>query len=112
MMLFSTVSIIFAILSTRPKVNTATYSKDDIKQKRINLLFFGNFYKLSLEEYDTALRELMTDRDDVYGALIKDLYYLGLVLNRKYRLLRITYNIFMVGIILSVGAFVVAFYRL
>jgi predicted metal-dependent HD superfamily phosphohydrolase len=112
MMLFSTVSIIFAILSTRPKVNTANYSKDDIREKRINLLFFGNFYKLTLEEYDTALRELMTDRDDVYGALIKDLYYLGLVLNRKYRLLRITYNIFMVGIIVSVSTFVYAFWTL
>lgn len=112
MMLFSTVSIIFAILSTRPKVNTAHFTKDDIRQKRINLLFFGNFYKLSLEEYDAALRELMTDRDDVYGALIKDLYFLGLVLNRKYRLLRITYNIFMVGIIISVSTFVYAFWTL
>ncbi|MFP9113998.1 Pycsar system effector family protein [Flavobacterium sp. RHBU_3] len=112
MMLFSTVSIIFAILSTRPKVNTANFSKDDVRQKRVNLLFFGNFYKMSLEEYDTALRELMTDRDDVYGALIKDLYFLGLVLNRKYRLLRVTYNIFMVGIIISVSAFVYAFWML
>lgn len=112
MMLFSTVSIIFAILSTRPKVNSEHITKSDLQQKRINLLFFGNFAKLNLEEYDAALKEIMTDRDDLYSALIKDLYYLGLVLNRKYKLLRITYNIFMVGIIVSVSAFVFAFWNL
>ena len=41
--------------------------------------------------------------------MIKDLYNLGLVLERKYRLLRITYNIFMVGIIVSVLMFIIAF---
>ena len=52
------------------------------------------------------MNELMKDRDGLYNALIRDLYYLGLVLNRKYTLLRITYNVFMFGIIISVIAFV------
>ena len=41
--------------------------------------------------------------------MIKDLYFLGLVLEKKYRLLRITYNFFMIGIILSVISFIIAF---
>jgi hypothetical protein len=53
---------------------------------------------------------MMKDNEYLYNSLIKDLYFLGLVLEKKYRLLRITYNIFMIGIIVSVVAFVLAFY--
>ena len=44
-----------------------------------------------------------------YESLIKDLWSLGVVLNRKYTLLRWTYTIFMIGIIASVLAFIIAF---
>ncbi|MFN2261547.1 MAG: Pycsar system effector family protein, partial [Psychroflexus sp.] len=40
---------------------------------------------------------------------VKDLYLLGKVLDRKYRLLRLTYTIFMLGIIVSVISFFLAF---
>jgi predicted metal-dependent HD superfamily phosphohydrolase len=109
MMLFSTVSIVFAILSTRPKVTTGTFTRKDIEERKVNLLFFGNFYKMPIDEYQWAVNDMMKDRDYLYNAMIKDLYFLGKVLNRKYNLLRITYNIFMVGIIISVAAFVYAF---
>jgi len=106
---FCMVSIIFAILSTRPKVTSGTFTRKDIEDKKVNLLFFGNFYKVPLEEYEWAVNEMMKDRDYLYGSMIKDLYFLGLVLNRKYKLLRITYTIFMIGIIVSVSAFIYAF---
>ncbi|HEX8279300.1 MAG TPA: Pycsar system effector family protein, partial [Segetibacter sp.] len=41
----------------------------------------------------------------LYGSLVKDIYQLGVVLARKYRLIRYAYNIFMFGIIVSVIAF-------
>jgi len=108
MTVFSVVSIVFAILSTRPKVTSGTFTREDIQDKKVNLLFFGNFYKVPLEEYEWAVNEMMKDRGYLYNSLIKDLYFLGLVLNRKYKLLRITYNIFMVGIVISAGAFIFA----
>ena len=64
---------------------------------------------MPLEDYDWAMNEMMKDRDYLYSTMIKDLYYLGLVLQRKYNLLRIAYNLFMVGIIITVIAFVIAF---
>ncbi|AWG21807.1 phosphohydrolase [Flavobacterium faecale] len=109
LLMFSVVSIIFAILSTRPKVTTGTFTREDIEAQKVNLLFFGNFYKMPLEEYQWAVNELMKDRDYLYNSMIKDLYFLGIVLDKKYKLLRITYNIFMIGIIVSVIAFVLAF---
>ena len=109
MLMSSVVTIIFAILSTRPKVTKGVFSRADIEDKKVNLLFFGNFYKMPIEEYEWAMNEMLKDRDYLYSTMIKDLYYLGLVLEKKYRLLRIAYNLFMIGIIISVIAFVVAF---
>lgn len=109
LIVFSVVSIIFAILSTRPKVTSGTFSQSDIEERKVNLLFFGNFYKMPYKDYEDAVNEMMKDREYLYNSMIKDLYNLGLVLERKYRLLRITYNIFMVGIIVSVMMFIIAF---
>lgn len=111
-MLFSSVvTIIFAILSTRPKVTKGLFSREDIENKKVNLLFFGNFYKMPIEEYEWAMKEMLKDSEYSYSTMIKDLYYLGIVLEKKYRLLRITYNFFMFSIILSVLVFVWAFVK-
>jgi len=103
-------TIVISIIATRPKVGGGYFSKQDVIEKKTNLLFFGNFYKASYEEYDEAMREMMQDTDYLYGSLIKDIYTLGTVLGRKYKLVRLAYNIFMVGIIVSVLAFAVAFF--
>jgi hypothetical protein len=81
---------------------------EGVKEKKINLLFFGNFYKTTYEKYDAAMREMMLDTDYLYGSLIKDIFDLGNVLGRKYRLVRIAYNVFMIGIVVSVVAFTIA----
>lgn len=109
MIIFSVACIILAIMSTRPKVSSGTFTRKEIEEKKVNLLFFGNFYKMPLEEYLWAMKEMMKDRQYLYDTMIKDLYYLGVVLNRKYTLLRLTYTVFTIGIIASVVAFVVAF---
>jgi len=100
-------SIIFATLSTRPKITRGTFTREDIKTKKANLLFFGNFFKTDLDEFEWGMNEMMKDRDFLYGAMIRDLHSLGKVLNKKYHYLRLTYNIFMYGIVLSVILFVV-----
>lgn len=112
LLIFSVITIVFTILSTKPKVTTGTFTDEDIKKKSVNLLFFGNFHKMPLNTYTSAMNELMLERDYLYDTMIKDLYFLGLVLDRKYKLLRITYTVFMIGIIISVGAFVIAFINL
>ena len=101
-------SIIFAILATRPSVNKGKFTEDDIRNKRTNLLFFGNFYSMQLDEYQWAMNEMLKDREYLYNSMIKDIYYLGVVLARKYKYLRISYTIFMYGIIAAVVAFAIA----
>ncbi|QKZ14976.1 Pycsar system effector family protein [Spirosoma sp. KUDC1026] len=105
----SLMTIIFAILATRPNVTRGTFSKEDIQHQKANLLFFGNFYNMSLEEYEMGINAMMNDSEFLYGSMTRDIYYLGVVLGRKYKLLRITYNIFMFGFIVSVLAFLAVF---
>ncbi|HEY0432443.1 MAG TPA: Pycsar system effector family protein, partial [Chitinophagaceae bacterium] len=105
---FSVVTIVFSIIATRPTITSGEFSKEDITNKKVNLLFFGNFYKATLADYNWGMSIMMRDPDYLYGSLIKDVYYLGVVLARKYKLLRIAYNIFMAGIVISVIAFTIA----
>ena len=101
-------TMVFSILATRPSVPTGTFTVEDIKQKKVNLLFFGNFYRMELPDYVSGMEQMMEDRDFLYGSLIRDVYSQGVVLGRKYRLLRVAYNVFMFGIIGSVLAFIIA----
>jgi hypothetical protein len=95
------ITIIFAILSTRPKISSGKFTKDDIHKQKVNLLFFGNFYNMDAEEYEWAVKEMMKDSNYLYSSMIRDQYSLGKVIGKKYRLLRIAYTVFMIGIILS-----------
>jgi predicted metal-dependent HD superfamily phosphohydrolase len=101
--------IVISILATRPQLGSGKFTTKDVQDKKTNLLFFGNFYKASYEEYSTAMQSLMVDTDYLYDSLVKDIYYLAVVLGRKYRLIRLAYNIFMFGIVITVLAFIIAF---
>lgn len=101
-------TIVVAITAIKPKLNRGTFKLQDIEDKKINLLFFGNFHKMPLQNYDLAMRIMMRDPDYLYRSMIKDIYYLGVALGKKYRLVRLAYNIFMVGLIVSIIAFSIA----
>jgi len=98
------VTIVYAALSTRPKVTSGTVEKEDIRDKKANLLFFGNFSKMDFGDFDWGVRRLMTDQEYLHNSMIIDFYSLGKVLDIKYRYLRICYNVFMFGIIGAVLA--------
>ncbi|AYL95753.1 Pycsar system effector family protein [Mucilaginibacter celer] len=104
----SLATMIFSILSTRPSIPPGLFSPADIETKKVNLLFFGNFYRMSYDAYSDGMEKMMDDRDFLYGSLIRDNYSQGVVLGKKYRLLRVSYNIFMFGLIVSVIAFIIS----
>lgn len=112
LLISSVLTIIFAILSTKPNVTKTTFTNQDIKDRKVNLLFFGNFHQMEFNHYLSSMHDLIKDRDYIYDSMVKDLYYLGKVLDRKYKLLSVTYQIFMAGIIISVLSFAYAFLTL
>ena len=98
-------TIVFSVLSTRPSVPAGTFSKEDVEQKKVNLLFFGNFYRMSYKDYAAGMQVMINDQDFLYVSLTKDIYAQGAVLGKKYWHLRIAYNVFMFGVVISVVAF-------
>lgn len=109
LMLSSITSMVLSIIATRPNITSGEFTKEDVANKKVNLTFFGNFHKMKLDDFEWAMREMLKDKDYIYNTLTKDLYFLGKVLDRKYRILRVTYTIFMIGMIISVIAFAVSF---
>ena len=102
-------TMVFSILASRPNVSSGKFTREDIKNKKTNLLFFGNFHAMKLEDYEWGMKEMMKDADYLYGSLTKDIYFLGKVLGKKYHYLRIAYSIFMYGFVLAILSFIVAF---
>ncbi|MBO9659010.1 MAG: HD domain-containing protein [Chitinophagaceae bacterium] len=102
------VTMVCSILATRPAIPPGIFTQKEIDDKKVNLLFFGNFYRMSYDEYNKGMQEMMNDREFLYGSLTRDVYSQGVVLGRKYRLLRAGYNVFMFGIVISVLAFMIA----
>lgn len=105
MLLVCLVTIVLATLSTKPKVTTGKFSAESVMKRKANLLFFGNFHQMKLDDYEWGMKEIMKDKEYLYSSLIRDLYFLGVVLAKKYNYLRICYTVFMYGMIASVIVF-------
>jgi len=104
------ISLVLAILSTRPIVTSGFVSREDVLNKKGNLLFFGNFYKMELDDYLWSMRHLMNDTSYLYDTLVRDIYHLGKVLGKKYHYLRLCYTVFMFGMIISVLSFIIVYF--
>ena len=98
-------SLTCAILATRPSISSGKFTEEDIRNKKTNLLFFGNFHKMQLTDYQWGMNQMLRDREYLYNTMIMDIYFLGVVLARKYRYLRIAYTVFMYGLIIAVLVF-------
>ena len=103
-------SIVYGALVTRPGRMQGKTDLNKIKQGKSNLFFFGNFYKMNIEDYRAGVTEIISDEELVDKVIMTDLYYLGQALGKKYELLRTCYTVFMIGMILTVVTFVIAFF--
>lgn len=96
-------SMVFATLATVPMKMTGITTMESIKDGRSNLFFFGNFYSMSYGDYKLGIQEVTSKEENLEDSIMRDLFFLGKSLGRKYRQLRICYIIFMIGMVVSVG---------
>ena len=102
-------SLIYSVLAARPRVSNEIVTLDDVRSNRSNILFFGNFHTMERDDFVTGIEELMTDSERLYDTMARDLHGLGSVLSKKFSLLRVAYNIFMVGLVISVCSFLLVY---
>ena len=107
LLLASLASVIFAIISARPEVTSKKLDEEKIKKAKGSFLFFGNFVRMAKQKFLDKLVFFRSNQNALYDDMSIDIYQLGHVLNRKYKLLRISYNIFMAGLIICVLSFII-----
>ncbi len=98
-------SMVFATLATRPIRMSGYTSIETIKQKKSNLFFFGNFFRMDFEEYKSGVELILRESDFLEDTIQRDLFFLGKSLGTKYQYLRVCYTIFMWGILATVILF-------
>ncbi|MEP7228852.1 MAG: Pycsar system effector family protein [Ginsengibacter sp.] len=108
LLIVNLVTIIFSVLATRPNIANRKFSESDFEQNKVNLLFFGNFFSMNFDSYTSAMLHLMEDKQSLHITMLRNLYEQGAVLAKKYKLLKISYNVFMYGLVLSVISFFIA----
>jgi predicted metal-dependent HD superfamily phosphohydrolase len=101
----SLISYVLATLSTRPKIIKVNITKEDLVNRKVNFLFFGNLPSMSLEQYKMGMNDLIDDEKYLFDLMNTDAYFRGLVLAKKYKYLRLCYNVFMYGFVFAVLAF-------
>lgn len=101
LMLFCLASAVFSIISARPVKP---------KTKQEGIMYSSDIDTMSIDEYLNSLNEIFKSEDAFYANLNIDMYYQGKSMNRKYRLLRIAYSIFITGLIISVVSFLIVFF--
>jgi hypothetical protein len=109
MVIVCLLTITFALLSTRPSVKSRT-ERRDIKKSKIDLLFFGDYLAMSSEEYKEAMKTMLTNEERLHDSMIDNIYAQGRVVERKYRLLKISYSIFIIGFPLVLVCYLVVLY--
>ena len=68
----------------------------------VSPFFFGNFYKMEPKEFWKYLNENVEEEYMVKRHLAQDLFYIGRVLGFKMTWIRRAFNIFLIGIFLSI----------
>lgn len=95
------ISLILSVMAVLP------HFRREKQQTQTNLLFFGHFAHLSLEEYWERMDEIMRSDKTIYEAITKDIYYIGQSLQlHKYKYLAWSYRVFLAGIIVAGSLFV------
>jgi predicted metal-dependent HD superfamily phosphohydrolase len=99
------IAMVFATLATRPIAMSGKSTMEQIYDKKSNLFFFGNFYQMTFGEYETGMQAVVGDDEILDNSIMRDLFFLGKALGKKYQYLRLCYNFFMFGLISAVLAF-------
>lgn len=108
LLVFCLLSLVYAVLAARPRVTRREATLDQIRDGTANILFFGTFTTLPEQDFVDGMEDLIREPERAYRNMIRDIYGLGSVLETKYRLLRTSYTLFMIGLVAGVLLFLAA----
>jgi len=114
----SATSIYFALLAASPETTPAhnkllnwfkgRKNNDAVEINKVadsNILIYEDRAKLTKSDYLDQMRSLVVNQEQVYETMSDQLYWLGEIANRKFKMLKASYSILRWGILFSVVAF-------
>jgi hypothetical protein len=102
MLASSVASMLLALLVVAPLSRKRKRPK--LGERDFNVLFFDHFTSLSFDQYRDSMLEKMQSSESVQETMVKDIYQIGQVLStRKYRFLKLSSIVFMVGLLVSIA---------
>ncbi len=113
LLLTSLMAMSLAIRAARPNISSRLdISKKDFFTGKANILFFGHFIALKEDDYLKVVNKIMEDRELTYRHIAQHTHGLGIGLVRKFKLLRLAYNIFIAGLATSISLFFIIYLSL
>ena len=103
------VSMFFAVMSARPSTERCCDVKKvplDFLRGQANVMYFLDNADLTTKEYVGVMKEIVKDRDQVYEEMFVHVHSMGIVLTRKFGLLRTAYTVFIYGLGFCVITFI------
>lgn len=95
------ITIYLATLVLKPG-DFDSFKEVNIKEgRKFSPFFFGNFHKMERVEFMKYIDGALASERDFKSYLAEDLYYIGSRLGRKMTIIKTAFNIFMVGVSLS-----------
>lgn len=80
-------------------------SRESETRKTRNLLIYEDRVRMAPKDYWNNMQDLLNNQEDVYFKMSDQLYWLGQMANRKFKLLNISYMIFRWGLLIAVAVF-------
>lgn len=98
---FFTLSALFALLVIAPRFRNISPKST----RPSNLLFFGSFSAMDQDEYIETLKNNLQNNEQARSLIMKDIYQIGMVLDKKYANLKLSYLSLGIGISTSALVF-------
>lgn len=110
MVMGSLLSVVYAILAARPLIIKPKINRKNDFREKVSLLFFEVFHAMPQKEYIREMEHLLENKKEIYNHMTIDIHNQGKVLHKKFRLLAISYTIFMSSFIVSVLTFLLIWF--
>jgi hypothetical protein len=94
-------SIMFAVLAAQPRFVKSKSTIEQFKKDESNILVFEQFSSLDIDEHTKVMTGLLRNNQRIYKNMSRQLYLLGIDAHRKFRLLKLSYTSFLVGLTVS-----------
>jgi pycsar effector protein len=89
--------IVVSLAVTRPKLRGLPPSVSGQSGSPGNLLFFGIYAGMELENYIREMEYMFGDSDYICDNLIREIFHQALILGKKYKFIRLAYTGFLLG---------------